>query len=1033
MRTKHLIPIAAFALALTFSLQPSALVSASPLGTAFNYQGKLAEGANPANGSYDLKFTLYDAETGPSIVAGPLTNAAVAVSNGLFNVMVDFGNAFDGSARWLELGVRSNGSPADFTLLSPRQPINATPYASYAPIAAEADMAKAVRDGVITQEKIATGAVQPGHLASGAVDSSKIADGTITTADLSPMVLSNTFWRLSGNAGTIPGTQFLGTTDNQPLEVKVNGVRALRLEPNASGAPNVIGGAPANSVASGAVGAVIGGGNNNLIQTNANDSAIGGGNGNIVQANANASTVAGGYLNAIQTSAYASAIGGGSQNTIQSNAPQSTIGGGYLNTIQTNAPWSAIAGGSENTIQTGAAHSFIGGGYVNAIQSFAGSSAIGGGYNNIIQANAYLSSIGGGYRNTIQADDAAIVGGAGNTVQSGAHHSFIGGGSDNITAGSTATVSGGANNLAGALYSGIGSGHGNLVESTANASAISGGEWNVIQTNAPGAAIAGGIGNTVTANASLSFIGGGQNHRIESTQSSIGGGGGNLISSNGGFLTIAGGTANRIDHDNWSSTIGGGQQNQIFNNGGYSTIAGGLGNTIFNGTWCSTIAGGEDNTAQSGASQSMILGGQSNTVAGFAAFASGYRAKALHSGSFVWADTTEADFVSTGNNQFLIRAGGGVGIGTANPTAKLEVAGTVKATGFTGDGAGLTGIPATALADNSVTSAKIENGTITDADVSTSGISASKIIGGDLQATRLKVGHSHTLSGTYASIAGGMHNAASADGSFVGGGGYHTLFDWGNTASGGNSVVGGGAANEASGSFSVVPGGFDNVASNSYSFAAGRRAKALHEGSFVWGDSTAADVASTGNNQFIIRASGGVGIGTTNPVSALDVKGTVTVRGNLNVVSAYDGSTVVQLGEGLDYAEGFDVAELAKPAPGTVLVIDTEHTGKLGVSHEAYDRAVAGIVAGGQGLDSAVRAGVGRFDCDVALAGRVYCNVDGTFGGVSPGDLLTTSSTPGHAMVVKDFTRAQGAILGKAMQKLAPGEKGQILVLVTLQ
>ena len=80
-----------------------------------------------------------------------------------------------------------------------------------------------------------------------------------------------------------------------------------------------------------------------------------------------------------------------------------------------------------------------------------------------------------------------------------------------------------------------------------------------------------------------------------------------------------------------------------------------------------------------------------------------------------------------------------------------------------------------------------------------------------------------------------------------------------------------------------------------------------------------------------------------------------------------------------------------------------------------------------------MRLGVGQFDYDVALAGRVYCNVDANYGEVNPGDLLTTSPTSGYAMVVKDRAKAQGAILGKAMEKLEQGKKGQILVLVTLQ
>jgi hypothetical protein len=114
-------------------------------------------------------------------------------------------------------------------------------------------------------------------------------------------------------------------------------------------------------------------------------------------------------------------------------------------------------------------------------------------------------------------------------------------------------------------------------------------------------------------------------------------------------------------------------------------------------------------------------------------------------------------------------------------------------------------------------------------------------------------------------------------------------------------------------------------------------------------------------------------------------------------------------------------------------VIDSDNPGKLTLSRSAYDSKVAGIVAGAKGLGSGVRLGVGQFDYDVALAGRVYCNVDATEQAVQAGDLLTTSATPGYAMKATDYDRARGAILGKAMQKLDQGQKGQILVLVTLQ
>jgi len=155
--------------------------------------------------------------------------------------------------------------------------------------------------------------------------------------------------------------------------------------------------------------------------------------------------------------------------------------------------------------------------------------------------------------------------------------------------------------------------------------------------------------------------------------------------------------------------------------------------------------------------------------------------------------------------------------------------------------------------------------------------------------------------------------------------------------------------------------------------------------------------------------------------------------GKLVIRGWASGLAVIELGEGLDYAEGFHVSDRGKVGTGSVLVIDPDNPGKLKLSDRPFDRKVAGIVAGAKGLGSGVRLGAGQYDYDVALAGRVFCNVDTTEGGVEPGDLLTTSSTPGYAMKATDYIRSQGAILGKAMQKLEKGQKGQILVLVTLQ
>jgi len=106
--------------------------AAAPLGTSFTYQGRLSDGLDPAHGSYDLTFALYDVASGGSRVGGPLTNA-VAISNGLFVLALEFGDGvFSGEARWLEIGVRTNGAVTDFKILDPRQPVLPVPYAIYA-------------------------------------------------------------------------------------------------------------------------------------------------------------------------------------------------------------------------------------------------------------------------------------------------------------------------------------------------------------------------------------------------------------------------------------------------------------------------------------------------------------------------------------------------------------------------------------------------------------------------------------------------------------------------------------------------------------------------------------------------------------------------------------------------------------------------------------------------------------------------------------------------------------------------------------
>jgi hypothetical protein len=103
--------------------------SASAQGTAFTYQGRLTLNGSSANGSLDLTFGLFDDAVAGNQIGSSITNLNLSVSNGLVTVLLDFGtSAFPGADRWLQIGVRTNGSPSDFTMLSPRQKLTAAPY-----------------------------------------------------------------------------------------------------------------------------------------------------------------------------------------------------------------------------------------------------------------------------------------------------------------------------------------------------------------------------------------------------------------------------------------------------------------------------------------------------------------------------------------------------------------------------------------------------------------------------------------------------------------------------------------------------------------------------------------------------------------------------------------------------------------------------------------------------------------------------------------------------------------------------------------
>ena len=167
---------------------------------------------------------------------------------------------------------------------------------------------------------------------------------------------------------------------------------------------------------------------------------------------------------------------------------------------------------------------------------------------------------------------------------------------------------------------------------------------------------------------------------------------------------------------------------------------------------------------------------------------------------------------------------------------------------------------------------------------------------------------------------------------------------------------------------------------------------------------------------------------TTGDVAALSPNGDMYLVGALS-------TTVLTIRGGADLAEPFPMTDGTAMEPGCVVVIDELHPGKLKLSASAYDKKVAGIISGAGGVQPGLRLhqdGVMEGDQHVALSGRVYVKADASTGVIEPGDMLTTSATPGHAMKATDAASAQGAILGKAMSRL-DHDTGLVLVLVTLQ
>lgn len=548
-------------LILTLIAGTVSVTHAAPLSSAFTYQGQLQQSGLPADGTCDFQFSVWDAAgsgsppSGGAQMGSTFPAANQVVSNGLFTVELTFGDGiFTGNERWLQIAVRCPAGSGAHTTLSPRQKLTAVPYALHSRFADEAEVAADLDcPGCVNAGDIADGAIGSTQIEPGSIGANRLAftPGTVTeisagygltggTITGSGVIAVNfgtaagtvaagdhdhgdAYWMAAGNSGTTPATNFLGTTDDQALELRVNNARAFRLEPNAD-SPNVIGGFSGNIVWSGATGGTVagggesgltnrvtddfgsvGGGRNNQAGDGAGNTSgaslatVGGGRGN--SATADHATIGGGEGN--NASGSHATAGGGRYNFANGN--NSSIGGGEGNLATTDA---TVSGGSTN--HADGVRAAIGGGVNNTAGG--DSAVIGGGWQNTASGKA--STIGGGGGNSATADYAAIAGGArsdpgdpatGNRVTD--DYGTIGGGGNNQSgnnAGPTTdatygTVGGGGGNTASALGATVGGGGGN--QATAAYATVGGGVFNF--ATGEHSAVPGGVGNVASGAGSL--------------------------------------------------------------------------------------------------------------------------------------------------------------------------------------------------------------------------------------------------------------------------------------------------------------------------------------------------------------------------------------------------------------------------------------------------------------------------------------------------------------------------------------------------
>ncbi len=359
---------AIFTVVLAILFSPSSVVAQA---SSFTYQGRLADGGTAANGNYDLQFALFDSLSGGTQIGSTQTINTVAVSNGVFTVSLDFGtNSFSGANRFLEISARPSGA-GSFTLLTPRQPVTATPYAVRSANASAADALSSACSG-----STATNATQLGGIAAGQfvqTNDTRLADsrsptpGSTNYIQTNPSSTQSANFNVSGN-GTVGGT-LSGSIVNAATQFNIGGIRAFGVsgssqEPNSNTfAGDGAGGAitPLNNGSGlGSGNSFFGKGAGQATSTGLSNSFFG-----FNAGNQNTTGVANSFFGT--RAGFANVSGGsnaffgnfaGSANTGSGNAFFGNVAGGD-NTTGSNNVFIGMAAGAFNS--TGSFNTFIGG------------------------------------------------------------------------------------------------------------------------------------------------------------------------------------------------------------------------------------------------------------------------------------------------------------------------------------------------------------------------------------------------------------------------------------------------------------------------------------------------------------------------------------------------------------------------------------------------------------------------------------------------------------------------------------------------